>query len=72
MFAGWIRSRLEDQLVAAGKLDRAPIIARTPVRRVGEVEDLIGPAVFLASDESTFVIGEQMVVDGGWGIYGYF
>lgn len=69
---GWIRTPLQDQLVAAGKLDRAPIIARTPARRIGEVEDLVGPAVFLASDESAFVIGEQMVVDGGWGIYGYF
>lgn len=69
---GWIRTPLQDQLVAAGKLDRAPIVARTPARRIGEVEDLIGPAVFLASDESAFVIGEQMVVDGGWGIYGYF
>jgi gluconate 5-dehydrogenase/2-deoxy-D-gluconate 3-dehydrogenase len=69
---GWIRTPLQDQLVAAGKLDRAPIIARTPVRRVGEVEDIVGPAIFLASDEAAFIVGEQMVVDGGWGIYGYF
>jgi len=47
---GWIRTPLQDALVAAGKLDRAPIIARTPARRVGEVADLVGPAVFLASD----------------------
>jgi NAD(P)-dependent dehydrogenase (short-subunit alcohol dehydrogenase family) len=69
---GWIRTPLQDQLVAAGKLDRAPIVARTPIRRMGEVEDLVGPVVFLASDESSFVVGEQMVVDGGWGVYGYF
>jgi len=68
---GWIRTPLQDALVAAGKLDRAPIIARTPARRVGEVADLVGPAVFLASDESAFIVGEMMVVDGGWGIYGY-
>jgi NAD(P)-dependent dehydrogenase (short-subunit alcohol dehydrogenase family) len=69
---GWIRTPLQDELVAAGKLDRAPIIARTPARRIGEVEDIVGPAIFLASDEATFMIGEQMVVDGGWGVYGYF
>jgi NAD(P)-dependent dehydrogenase (short-subunit alcohol dehydrogenase family) len=57
--------------VAQGKLDRAPIIARTPIRRVGEVSDIAGPAVFLASTESAFIIGEQLVVDGGWGIYGF-
>jgi NAD(P)-dependent dehydrogenase (short-subunit alcohol dehydrogenase family) len=69
---GWIRTPLQDELVAAGKLDRAPIIARTPARRIGEVEDIVGPAIFLASDEASFMIGEQMVVDGGWGVYGYF
>jgi NAD(P)-dependent dehydrogenase (short-subunit alcohol dehydrogenase family) len=69
---GWIRTPLQDQLVAAGKLDRTPIIARTPARRIGEVQDLVGPAVFLASDESAFVVGAQLVVDGGWGVYGYF
>ncbi len=69
---GWIRTPLQDQLVAAGKLDRAPIIARTPVRRIGEVEDIVGPAIFLASDESSFMVGEQMVIDGGWSVYGYF
>ncbi|MFN8500360.1 SDR family NAD(P)-dependent oxidoreductase [Kouleothrix sp.] len=68
---GWIRTPLQDRLVEEGKLDRAPIIARTPVRRVGEVADLVGPAVFLASDESAFVVGETLVVDGGWIAYGY-
>ena len=68
---GWIRTPLQDDLVAQGKLDRTPIIARTPARRIGEVSDLVGPAVFLASDESAFVIGEMLVVDGGWGVYGF-
>jgi NAD(P)-dependent dehydrogenase (short-subunit alcohol dehydrogenase family) len=68
---GWIRTPLQDELVAQGKLDRAPLIARTPARRIGEVSDLVGPAVFLASDESAFVVGEMLVVDGGWGVYGF-
>jgi NAD(P)-dependent dehydrogenase (short-subunit alcohol dehydrogenase family) len=68
---GWIRTPLQDDLVAQGKLDRTPLIARTPARRIGEVSDLVGPAVFLASDESAFVVGEMLVVDGGWGVYGY-
>jgi gluconate 5-dehydrogenase/2-deoxy-D-gluconate 3-dehydrogenase len=68
---GWIRTPLQDQLVAAGKLDRTPIITRTPLRRVGEVEDIVGPAIFLASDDSAFVIGEMLAVDGGWLAYGF-
>ncbi len=68
---GWIRTPLQDALVAAGKLDRAPLIARTPLRRIGEVQDIVGPAIFLASDESGFMVGEMMVVDGGWTAYGF-
>lgn len=69
---GWIRTPLQDELVKQGKLDRAPIIARTPIKRVGEVSDIVGPAIFLASDESAFIVGEQLIVDGGWGVYGFF
>jgi gluconate 5-dehydrogenase len=68
---GWIRTPLQDSLVEAGKLDRAPIISRTPARRVGEIADIVGPAIFLASDESAFIIGETLAVDGGWLAYGY-
>ena len=38
---------------------------RTPLGRVGEPEDLAGPAIFLASDLSRFVTGAQLLVDGG-------
>ncbi|MBQ1900180.1 MAG: gluconate 5-dehydrogenase, partial [Erysipelotrichaceae bacterium] len=41
------------------------IIAKTPAERWGEVEDLMGPAVFLASDASNFVNGHVLYVDGG-------
>jgi NAD(P)-dependent dehydrogenase (short-subunit alcohol dehydrogenase family) len=68
---GWIRTPLQDELVAAGKLDRGPIISRTPARRVGEVDDIVGPAIFLASDEAAFVIGETLLVDGGWVANGF-
>jgi L-rhamnose 1-dehydrogenase len=38
---------------------------RTPLGRVGNPDDLGGPAVFLASDLSKFVTGAQLLVDGG-------
>ncbi len=41
------------------------IIAKTPAARWGDPEDLMGPAVFLASDASDFVNGHVLYVDGG-------
>ena len=41
------------------------IIAKTPAARWGDPEDLVGPAVFLASDASNFVNGHVLYVDGG-------
>jgi len=38
---------------------------RTPARRWGDVEELVGAAVFLASDASSFVNGHVLYVDGG-------
>lgn len=41
------------------------IVAKTPAGRWGTPEDLMGPAVFLASDASNFVNGQVLYVDGG-------
>lgn len=40
--------------------------ALSPIHRFGEAWELIGPAVFLASDASGLVTGQSLVVDGGW------
>jgi 3-oxoacyl-[acyl-carrier protein] reductase len=44
------------------------VAARIPLRRVGEPADLAGPAVFLLSDESAWMTGQALVVDGGFTI----
>ena len=41
-------------------------INRMMIKRFGEPEDLIGPAIFLASDASSYITGIDLVVDGGW------
>jgi gluconate 5-dehydrogenase len=41
--------------------------SRTPMRRLGELDELIGPFLFLASDASSFVTGTVIPVDGGYG-----
>jgi NAD(P)-dependent dehydrogenase (short-subunit alcohol dehydrogenase family) len=41
-------------------------IVRTPMRRFGKLEELVGAAVFLASDAASFVNGHVLAVDGGF------
>jgi len=41
-------------------------IARTPMRRFGRTEELVGAAVLLASDAASFITGQSIAVDGGF------
>ncbi len=41
-------------------------LLRTPMNRFGELEELVGAAIFLASDAASFVTGHLLVVDGGF------
>ena len=43
-----------------------------PMQRTGEPEEMVGPALFLASDAASFVTGQFFSVDGGWSVQGKF
>jgi NAD(P)-dependent dehydrogenase (short-subunit alcohol dehydrogenase family) len=42
------------------------LVAKIPLGRIGEPDDLVGPAIFLASDASRMVTGHVLAVDGGY------
>jgi gluconate 5-dehydrogenase len=61
---GYFKTELNAKLVADETFS-SWLVNRTPSRRWGDVEDLAGAAVFLASDASKFVNGHILYVDGG-------
>jgi len=42
------------------------ILARSPMHRIGEPEEIIGAVVYLSSDSASLVTGHTLMVDGGW------
>lgn len=62
---GYIATPINTAYRVPGNLLNDYIISRTPAGRWGTPEDLIGAAVFLASDASNFVNGQIVYVDGG-------
>lgn len=63
---GYVRTPIQDDLIARGEFDVAAIEARTPLGRRAEPEDMVGPTLFLLSDASGFITSHCLVVDGGW------
>ena len=62
---GWIATRLTGAL-QADPARSDPIVARTPLKRWGQPDDVAGPALFLASPAAAFVTGVILPVDGGY------
>lgn len=59
---------LQDRMKALGDYDqaRASFIARQPMGRLGTAEEVADLVVYLASNESAFMTGNAIVIDGGW------
>ena len=62
---GYFRTPLTEKVVT-GTGRGQEVLMRTPMKRFGELEELVGAAIFLASEASSFVTGTLLVVDGGY------
>ncbi|MFN7320526.1 MAG: SDR family NAD(P)-dependent oxidoreductase [Methylobacterium sp.] len=61
----FIRTPLAEQTLAIPER-KAWILTKIKLGRIGEIEDLMGPIVFLASGASALMTGTHLIIDGGW------
>ena len=59
---------MHERLEATGDYDKAmnDFANRQPMGRLGLADEIADLAVYLASDESKFVTGQEHIIDGGW------
>ncbi|HXI10924.1 MAG TPA: SDR family oxidoreductase, partial [Thermodesulfobacteriota bacterium] len=66
---GVFRTSLNEKVLVGERLER--ILNNTPMKRLGNTDEIAGTAVYLASKASDFVTGSVLTIDGGflaWGI----
>ncbi len=61
---------LDERMASLGEIEavRKAFMARQAMGRLGRPEEIAGAALFLACDDSSFMTGQAIVVDGGWSI----
>ena len=68
---GYVNTYLTQDLLAKGTLDLTEIETRTPMGRLADCKDIADAVIFLATEESRYMEGQTIVVDGGWSAYNY-
>lgn len=57
---------LDDAKFGGREVVSEKMLSKIPIGRFGEVEEIVGPAIFMASDESSMITGHLLAVDGGY------
>lgn len=68
MLPGWFGTNLTHDFLTAENAQKR-ILPRIPMRRWGTGSDIAGLAVFLAGDDSAYITGQTLVIDGGFTVF---
>jgi NAD(P)-dependent dehydrogenase (short-subunit alcohol dehydrogenase family) len=67
---GYVRTPLVENIIKEGKLEEKRLVERTPMGRLARPEEIAAAAVFLFSDDASYITGVTLPVDGGYLAYG--
>lgn len=67
--AGLIESNMTAAMMTIEEMT-APMLARTPLQRFGQPQDIAGPVLFLCSPAAAYITGQTLAVDGGFSVQG--
>jgi NAD(P)-dependent dehydrogenase (short-subunit alcohol dehydrogenase family) len=67
---GFTRTKFIEQGLADGSLQEDWMVARVPMHRLARTEEIANGVRFLAGDESSYMTGQVLVLDGGWIVQG--
>ncbi len=63
---GWIKTPMVENAFKNKYLNEEQILSISPIGRFGTVEEIANLALFLASEQSDYMIGQVVFMDGGW------
>lgn len=67
---GWIHTQMVDEGIKLGVVSKKQILSAVPMPRLATMKEIADGVIYLASDESSYVTGHTLFIDGGWSALG--